>query len=203
MKLYITSGSLYARMVRVVLLEKDLGSRVEVIEVQPRVVNSPYYRINPSGRVPYLVRDDGVGMEESALICEYLDSLDGKPLFRHPGADQGWESRRLEALARSTMDGLAVSARELRRPADERSPTLLSHEEVRFGRLADLWEATIDHPMMCGPLNMAQITLACALGFDVWVPGLQWRPGRPKLSAWFDRIAARPSFVMAPQAPLH
>jgi len=77
MKLYITTGSPYARMARVVILEKSLSHRVEVISVQPRVVDSPYYRINPSGRVPYLLRDDGVGMEESALICDYLDHLDG------------------------------------------------------------------------------------------------------------------------------
>src|SRR5262245_48802797 len=30
---------------------------------------SPYYQINPSGRVPYLVDDTDVGMEDSQLIC--------------------------------------------------------------------------------------------------------------------------------------
>jgi len=119
-----------------------------------------------------------------------------------PGA-QGWEARRLEALARSLMDGMAVSARELRRPIKERSPTLLSHEEVRFGRLADVWEQEIDHPLMTGSFNMAQLTLACALGFDIWAPGLEWRGLRPRLSAWFERIASRPSLLAAPQGPLH
>jgi glutathione S-transferase len=203
MKLYITPGSLYARMARIVIAEKGLAHRVEVVQVQPRVVDSPYYSINPSGRVPYLVRDDGVGMEESALICDYLDQIDGRPLFRPPAGEQGWESRRLEALARSTMDGLAVWARELRRPEQERSPTLLSHEAIRFGRLADVWEREIGHSMLGGVLNMPQITLACALGFDLWVPGLRWRVGRPKLAAWFDRISALPSFVAVPQGPLH
>jgi len=65
MKLYITPGLPYARMARIVVLEKRLEQRVEVITARTRAADSPYYRINPSGRVPYLIRDDGVGMEES------------------------------------------------------------------------------------------------------------------------------------------
>ena len=73
MKLYITPGSPYARIARIVVLEKGLRDRVEVTAATTRSANSPYYAINPSGRVPYLVRDDGVGLEESAVICAWLD----------------------------------------------------------------------------------------------------------------------------------
>jgi glutathione S-transferase len=113
MKLYITPGSPYARIARVVVLEKGLESRVEIIAAQTRLADSPYYNINPSGRVPYLIRDDGVGLEESAVICAYLDHLDGNPAFDLPAGDQAWEARRLEALARSMLDGLAVWGREI------------------------------------------------------------------------------------------
>ena len=63
MKLYITPGSPYARMARIMVLEKQLQDRVEIERAQTRMTGSPYYAINPSGRVPYLVRDDGVGLE--------------------------------------------------------------------------------------------------------------------------------------------
>src|SRR5687767_6590243 len=106
MKLYITPGSPYARMARIVVLEKGLQDRVEVVVARTRAADSPYYAINPSGRVPYLVRDDGVGMEESALICSWLDHLDGKPALAWPG-EGAWEARRLEGLARSLLDGVA------------------------------------------------------------------------------------------------
>ncbi len=202
MKLYITETSPYARVVRVVLLEKGLEDRVEILVAQTRVSDSPYYRINPSGRVPYLICDDGVALEESALICAYLDHLDGKPAFDPPEGEQAWEARRLEALARSLLDGLAVWSRELRRPRDERSPTILEHEAQRSVRMADLWELQIDHPLMRRPLNLAQITLACALGMEALNPDFSWRPGHPKLSAWFDAIAAHPSLVAtAPPTP--
>ena len=98
MKLYITPLSPYARFARIVVLEKGLDDRVDIILAQTRVASSPYYTINPSGRVPYLVRDDGIGMEDSALICAYLDHLEGAPAFSFPGRDQAWEMWRLEAL---------------------------------------------------------------------------------------------------------
>jgi glutathione S-transferase len=202
MKLYITPGSPYARIARVVVIEKGLESRVEIIAAQTRLTDSPYYSINPSGRVPYLIRDDGVGLEDSALICAYLDHLDGSPAFDLPTGDQAWEARRLEALARSMLDGLAVWGREIVRPQNERSPTVLQHEARRSERMADLWETEIDHPLMHGRLSLAQITLACALGFEARIPDLRWRPRHPKLCDWFGRIAARPS-IAATAPPIH
>lgn len=194
MKLYITPGSPYARMARIVVLEKGLERRVEIIAAQTRLANSPYYRINPSGRVPYLVTDDGVGMEESVLICDFLDSLDARPAFGVPGGEHAWDARRLESLARSLLDGVAVWGRELARPENERSPTLVAHEAARSERLVDAWEKEIGHPVMRGAINRVQLTLACALGFSARMPAFRWQPGHPGLTEWFARIAARPSF---------
>ena len=195
MKLYVTPGSPYARMARIVVIEKGLESRVEVIFAQTRTVGSAYYRINPSGRVPYLVRDDGVGLEESALICAWLDQRDGKPAFGLPAGEAGWEARRLEALARSLMDGLSVWLRELYRAPNERSPGVIRHETDRTSRMADLWEREMEQPYMHGALNMAQLTLACALGIEARNPHLDWRSGHAGLREWYDRLAARPSFA--------
>src|SRR6266478_2943783 len=131
MKLYITGGSPYARIARIVAMEKGLGNRVDVVLAQTRLADSPYYSLNPSGRVPYLVRDDGVGMEESEVICRYLDHLDGRPELDLPAAESKWEGCRLGALAGSFLDGLAVWGRELVRPEDEQSPTIIRHEAER------------------------------------------------------------------------
>jgi len=195
MKLYVTSGSPYARMARIMVIEKGLEKRVEIILAQTRTTGSPYYQINPSGRVPYLVRDDGAGVEESADICAYLDQLDGRPAFGRPAGEAGWEARRLEARARSLMDGLAVWLRELYRPENERSPGVIRHEAERAARIVDFWEHEIGHPYMRGALNMAQLTLACALGLELRNPDLDWRSAHAALCEWYALIAARPSFV--------
>jgi glutathione S-transferase len=87
MKLYITSGSPYSRMERIVVIEKGLESPIEIIAAQTRLADGPYYRMNPSSRVPYLIHDDEVGLEESPLIYAYLDHLESNPAFALPAGD--------------------------------------------------------------------------------------------------------------------
>jgi glutathione S-transferase len=195
MKLYITPGSPYARMARIVVVEKQLEGRVELVVAQTRSVDSPYYRIAPSGRVPYLVRDDGAGLEESSVICHYLDHLDGKPEFDLPTDNGVWEALRLGALATSLIDGLSVWLRETRRPQNEQSPEIIRHETDRAKRLIDLWETEIVCPTMQGKLNLTQIALVCALGLEARSRDFRWREGHSRLREWFDRLAERPSIA--------
>ena len=192
MKLYVTMTSPYARLARIVVHEKGLAGRVEIVAAKTRTPGSPYYAINPSGRVPYLVTGDGVGLEDSQVICAYLDGLDGSPRF-HPASDPDWSHRRLEASGRSLLDGIAVWAREKSRPESERSPTTLAHEGARAPRIADFFEAQVTHPLMQGPLNMAQLVLAVAVD-TARLRGMgDLTEGRPKLAAWSARMSELPS----------
>ena len=195
MKLYITPSSPYGRMARIVVNEKGLADRVEVLMAQTRRANSPYYQINPSGRVPFLVRDDGAGMEDSSLIAAYLDQLDGMPTLSHPQAFANWDYGRLEASARSLLDGLAVLVRELRRPENERSPATIEHERERSRRLGDVWEREIEHPLMQGPINMVQIVLISAVLLCEKIPAIDLVKDRPKLARWAERTMQRPSVL--------
>ena len=138
MKLYVTYGSPYARLARIIVMEKALEDRVEIIEAKTRTPGSPYYRISPSGRVPYLIDDTGVGMEDSQLICAYLDSLDGKPRFHNASHASDWAYLRFEFAARW----------EMARPENERSPTTLAHEAARAQRMADFFEHRATDPVM-------------------------------------------------------
>ncbi len=70
---------------------------------------------------------------------------------------------------------------------------VIQHEKSRAQRMADTWEREVGHALMRGQLNLVQLTLACALGMDARNPDFRWRPGHPKLGAWYDKLAARPS----------
>jgi len=193
MKLYVTLTSPYARLARILVLEKALEDRVEIIAAKTRAADSPYYQINPSGRVPYLIDDSSVGMEDSQLICAYLDSLDGKPRFHDPQRQTDWAYQRLEFAARNMCEGICVWLREMARPAGERSPTALAHEVARAQRMADEFERRIADPLMHEGSNMAQLILAVALdaarkrGFG------DLTTGRPQLTAWMRSMSDRPS----------
>jgi glutathione S-transferase len=196
MKLYVTATSPYARIARAMVLEKGFADSVEIINAITRKVDSPYYAINPSGRVPYLVRDDGVGIEDSRLIAAYLDSLDGNPSIVAPFDIANWESGRLEIYARSMVDGISVWVREMRRPENERSPTLQAHEASRAGRLADFWENEITAPLMNGPLNLSQLLLISGLDFAAYGRMGDFTEGRPQLAKWAAQMRQRPSLAV-------
>lgn len=193
MKLYITPTSPYARVARIVVLEKGLAGKVEIIEAKTRTAASPYYTVNPSGRVPFLVRDDGPSIEDSQLIALYLDNLAGPPTLAPSYRAADWAYGRLETYARSMTDGLSVWAREMRRPENERSPTIIAHEAARADRLADFWESEIGHDLMQGPLNLAQIYLLAGLDQSAHWRLADCTAGRPRLGSWLRRLHHRPS----------
>ena len=192
MQLYVTYGSPYARLARIVVVEKGLEDRVEIIEAKTRMKDSPYYQINPSGRVPYLVDDTGVGMEDSQLICAYLDSLDGKPRLHDPLLENDWAYRRLEASARSMCEGICVWVRQMHLPECERSPTVLAHEVARSQRMASFFEERVPDPPMQGTPRMAHLILAVSVDIARKRGLGDLTAGRPQLATWVSRISDLP-----------
>jgi len=193
MKLYVTYGSPYARLARIIVIEKALENRVEIIEAKTRTAGSPYYRINPSGRVPYLIDDSGLGIEDSQIICAYLDGLDRKPRFHNTSRSSDWEYLRLEFAARSMCDGVAVWGREMARPENERSPTTLAHELARAERMADFFEDHVGDPPMQGSPAMAHLILAVAVEMARKRGLGDLSAGRQRLASWMRSLSALPS----------
>jgi glutathione S-transferase len=193
MKLYITYGSPYARLARIIVIEKAIEDRVEIIKAKTRTPGSPYYQINPSGRVPYLIDDTGVGMEDSQLICAYLDGLDGKPRFHNASHASDRAYLRFEFAARSMCDGIAVWGREMARPENERSPTTLAHESARAQRMADFFEDRVTDPLMQGSPCMAHLILAVAVEMARKRGLGDLTAGRPRLASWMRSISDLPS----------
>ncbi|HEX7894883.1 MAG TPA: glutathione S-transferase family protein [Terriglobales bacterium] len=193
MKLYVTFRSPYARLARILVLEKELEDRIEIIQAQTRTPGSPYYQINPSGRVPFLIDDAGIGMEDSQLICAYLDSLDGKPRFHDPLRASDWDYLRLEYAARSMCEGICVWGRQMGLPESERSPTVLAHEVARANRMADVFEDRVTDPPMRGKPRMAHLILAVALDHAHKHGSGDLTNGRPHLATWMRSISDFPS----------
>src|SRR5580700_7932102 len=99
MKLYQTYASPFPTRVRLVIYAKRLA--VEIIE-PPGFHSSAeskgdYLRINPLGRVPTLVLDDGRVMPEAEVICEYLEDAFPEPALLPADA---WGRSRVRLVSR-------------------------------------------------------------------------------------------------------
>ena len=101
MKLFGSPGSPFSRKVRIVLAEK--GIPYEYIVQRPSAPDSPIPQWNPLGQVPTLIRDDGRGLYDSAVIVEYLDTLGSAARLIPDAADERLEVKRWQALG----DGIA------------------------------------------------------------------------------------------------
>ena len=196
MRLIYSVGSPFARIVRIALLETGLDARVTKQEVTRERLYSPeseVLAISPIGRVPTLELDDGLILTESKLILDYVDVLNpGPKLVPRDGSD-GWRTLAEMGQASGLLEGIVTWMRALRAKQPEAAVT--ARERARVNRTADALDVAVASGAFAGRINAAQIVLGVALGLvearlSVWV----WREKRTGLSAWYDAIAARPSF---------
>jgi glutathione S-transferase len=135
-----------------------------------------------------LVRDGGAPIYDSRVITRYLDDLWSAGLY--PAADL-WDVLTREAAAEGILDSSVAMSYETRlRPEDKVWDGWLDAHWSKIARMLDQIEAGEPD----GPIDMARIALACALGhIDFRHAVRDWRAGRPKLAAWYDAFAQRPS----------
>ncbi|MBM84853.1 MAG: hypothetical protein CMM47_02380 [Rhodospirillaceae bacterium] len=188
MKLYSTKTSPYGRLIRIIVLEKGLSDRVENIWTETRKPDLPLYEFNPSGRVPYIRLDEGTGIENTPAITDYLDQLVSPLRFTQSANRNDWTYRSWEATANAMLDGVSVWVREIRRPKNERSPSLIAHEKSRAERLARFFDSRISDHRFDGPLNLLQLYLYIALELEHRISDLDWRTGNTNLVDWHARI---------------
>ncbi len=153
-------------------------------------------RINPLGRIPSLILDDGEVLLDSAAILDWLDQFVGPERALVPAA--GTERRRVlrrVALATGAIDKAGAAAAErLIRPSAYRWPEWIGRCRIQA---AGAIEALAAEPWPTADrLDQAQITTACMIR---WVqladPDLMPPDRYPALDALSARCEARPEFA--------
>jgi glutathione S-transferase len=190
MKLYGTKTSPYARIIRIVIFEKKLEDKIELVWAKTRVPGDPMLKFNLSGRVPFLLLDDGMGIEDTPVLVQFLDSLKNPILFSHGTGEFDLEYLRLEAITRSILDGLSVWLREIRRPLEEKSATIIEHEKCRSQRLIEHFNGFATNALLNGSINLAQLYLFAALDLERQIPLFIWRQNNINLINWFERMGS-------------
>jgi glutathione S-transferase len=201
-QLYYSVNSPYARKARIIIHELGLKPRVEDVIVS-LPADDRFRAINPLGKIPALVLDDGSAIYDSPVICEYLDELGNGPFVPRPRllreAQGRWRALTLQALG----DGLADAV--VRRNQERRLSEATRSQEVleRQTRAIEGSFATLDRLATKFPADptIGEIAVACAIGYlDLRVPEDGWRGRYPRLAAWLERFSERPS-VRATKPP--
>ena len=201
MKLRYSPTSPFVRKVTVTLHEIGLIDGVEMIVTNVSDPASDIAKDNPVGKVPALIADDGAVYMESAMICEYLDSLhDGPKLIPAEGPAR-WRALRLQALCDGILDSAVGRVMETRRPEEKQWDGLHKRRRTGIECTLDLLESEAGD--LDDEANAGTIALGCALGYhELRFPDEAWRGNRPKLAAWYEKFAARPSMrATVPQLP--
>ena len=185
MKLAYSPASPYVRKVMACAIARGIDDRIELWIVP--TVDPTLVPVNPLSKVPSLVTPDGMSLYDSPVICEYLDSVGNAPgLFPAPGPAR-WNALRQQALGDGIMDATQPRRREAALPLDEGRLAYIAQQQVKVARALDALEAET-----LGALTtIGDIAIACALGYlDFRFPHEPWRPGHPKLEAWYAGVMA-------------
>lgn len=195
MKLRSNRASPFARKTRILAREAGIAARVDEIEiaVSPVAPNEALARENPLVKIPALVTDEGETLYDSSVICEYLDTLHAGRKFFPASGPERFTALRRQALTDGILEAAVLCRYEMAvRPESLRWKDWLEGQKHKIRSGLDALEAEVgswgDH------FEIGQIGAACVCGYlDFRFADLNWRAGRPKLTAWFARAAQRPS----------
>jgi glutathione S-transferase len=199
MKLIYSPTSPYARKVRVVAAE--CGHRdIEYVVENPLAEDSELATLNPLGKVPALVLDDGDVLIDSPVICEFLDYFNRTPTLVPPSGRERFRVLRDQALGDGILDAAVGIVMESRREESQRSAWWIERWSAAITRSLAYCEKNIAGK--AAGFDIAAITLACACGYlEFRLPDLEWRNDNPKIAAWWDSLRSRPSLAQtAPES---
>jgi len=194
MKLFYAPLSPYARKCRVVVIEKKLEDKVELVNVAPLENPPELLAANPLATVPSLVTHKGKMFCESPVICEYLDSLSNEPALIPVESAHRFDALALAALADGIMDAAVSCVMESRRPEEKRSAEWVERKESAIKRTI----ALIAHRKFVTDtvFDIGIINVVVALNYVSFrLPHIDWKKDYPVLAGWYDAISTRPSFA--------
>ncbi len=189
MKLAYSPNSPYVRKCVAAAIARGIDGQVQLWTIGTTAPELA--ALNPLSKVPTLILDDGTILYDSPVICEYLDSVGSAPkLFPAPGPAR-WKALTQEALGDGILDATQPRRREIALPLDEGRKDYIATQQLKVSRSLDVLEAQADTLGML--TTIGEITIGCALGYlDFRYPNEPWRPGHPKLEAWYAKVSQLP-----------
>ncbi len=196
-KLRSSESSPFARKCRVAIKHLNLEDKVVVEPASTQDPNDTLRQQNPLGKLPALVLENGNVIIDSRVIVEYLDSLAGGGKIIPLETEARFKTLSLAALCDGVMEASILLVYEKRyRPDREPHEGALDHQRGKIEHALNWFQ---DNPLDILPTSIANIGLACSLGYMDHRKQYDWRSKHAGLVPWFDEFsAATPAFTAAP-----
>ncbi len=179
----------FGRKVRIALDVLGLNDQYTLQPSNTMDTGDAIHGLNPIGKIPALVLDDGRVVFDSREIIEYLETKYGSGQIIPTDPDDRVRVLTAAALADGVMEALLLIVYAGRYKPDDQdaNQVWIDHQlgKVRRGLAAIL--ANLDDYQTP---SIAAITLACVLGYADFRKQLDWRAEFPDLVAWLDAFAA-------------
>ncbi|ARR55447.1 glutathione S-transferase [Rhizorhabdus wittichii DC-6] len=199
MKLHTNRTGANCRRVAIYLAEKGLAIEAVHLDLSSGELKTPAFRaINPAGLVPVLELDDGSYLPESTAIIEYLEELHPEPCLIGTTPRHRAHVRAIERIA-SDLGVLTIAAMQHTHPYFaarlKQEPSVgAALQGLLDQHLTTLERHIGDFPFLAGErLTIADIVLFPLFQTCRERMGIPFGAEQPRLSAWYDRFAKRPS----------
>ena len=182
----------FGRKVKIAAAMLGLRDEIEVVVTDTLDAADPIRAQNPLGKIPALILDNGQVLYDSRVIVDYLDHrAGGGRLIPADGATR-FRVLTAQALADGLMEAAILQVYETRfRDAEKHEPRWIEHQAGKVERALAAFEAAPP----AGARTVADIALACALGYLDLRFSDAWRGGHPTLATWLAAFDAEvPSF---------
>ena len=194
MELYLNATSPYARLVRIVLMEKGLADAVTLKWCDPWADDADLLKANSAGRIPALVTEEGTTLSESMLIAVYLDGVSpNKPMIPQ---DSLGDVLHLSGLGQNLMDAAFTTVIARKHYGNEIDESELGQRRSRaIQRLLNQLNGELGEKQQASPINLGEISIGVALDYLAFrLPGVNWQEEYPQLQVWHAGMLATKSF---------
>jgi glutathione S-transferase len=198
MKLYYHPVSGYSRKVLLALYEKNIPFEGVVVNLfDPAEAEKYRSDINPMGKVPYLVRDDGWKIPESTIIVEYLEGAhssgpklisDDKDIARRQRFyDRCGDLYLMEPIATIAIQSMFV-------PAEKREQSRIDEANETLRRVLPLVNQDMEGKKFAlgNDISLGDLSAVAALAMADWIK--LSLADFPNIRKWRENIQARPSW---------
>lgn len=194
-QLILSTTSPYARKVRITALENNVAFDA-VVDV-PWNENTGVIKLNPLGKVPVWINEEGDAISDSRVIVEYLE-IKNSFKFSSPNPLEYLKIKRLESLCEGVMDAsLCLFAERKKRPQELQHPWWVDRQFGKLHRgLLKLQETLGTNEFLFdNRITVADFALVSALGYVQlrFSEDFKLQDKYPRLMEYYNQMMQRES----------